>query len=104
MPSFYDLTNDPFLARNPLRMTRNRLLTRVSAPASEPLTLAEAKLYLRVDHTNEDALIGDMIVAARMTAESWLKRSLISQAWKLSYDDGIPDIVWLPMGPVSSIT
>lgn len=95
---------DPYLARDPLRTTRNRLLTRVTAPASEPVTAAEAKLYLRVDGSDEDALIGDLIVAARMVAENWLKRSLITQAWKVAYDDGIPESVWLPMGPVSSVT
>lgn len=83
---------------------RSRLLTRVSAPANEPLTLAETKLYLRVDGSNEDTLINDLIVAARMTAESWLKRSLITQSWKLAYDDYICEEVDLPMGPVNSIT
>lgn len=106
MTNIYDsyFTSDPFLARDPLRVTRNRLLTRVTAPASEPATLTEAKLYLRVDNTNEDTLISDLIVAARMVAESWLKRSLINQSWKLAFDYGIPDCVWLPMGPVNAIT
>lgn len=96
--------------------TRNRLLTRVGAPASEPVTLEEAKIYMRIDNDNEDALIGDLIVAARMTAEEWLKRSLITQSWKLSYDDNcglfartrnepwVYDMVRLSMGPVTEIT
>jgi uncharacterized phiE125 gp8 family phage protein len=83
---------------------RSRLLTRVAAPASEPVSLTEAKLYLRVDNTTEDTLINDLIVAARMTAEGWLKRSLITQSWKLAYDDYICEEVDLPMGPVNSIT
>ncbi|MDE3061212.1 MAG: head-tail connector protein [Pseudomonadota bacterium] len=98
------IPRDPFLMRDPLMVTRNRLLTRVSAPASEPVTLTEAKTYLRVDDTNSDDLITDLIVAARMVAESWLRRSLITQSWQLAYDYGIPDCVWLPMGPVNSIT
>jgi len=95
---------DPYLLRNPLRVTRNRLLQRVTAPASEPVTLTEAKLYLRVDTTDDDTLISDLIVAARMVAENWLGRSLITQSWKLAYDYGIPESIWLPMGPVASIT
>ena len=84
--------------------TASRLLTRVSAPSSEPITLSEAKLYLRIDHNLEDALINDLIMAARMQAEQWLRRSLITQSWKLGYDDGNMSAVPLPMGPVIDIT
>lgn len=84
--------------------SRSRLLARITAPAGEPLSLSETKLYLRVDHDDEDTLISDLIVAARMTAEDWLRRSLMSQAWKLVYDDYLPEIVQLPMGPVNDIT
>jgi len=84
--------------------TRNRLLARVVAPDSEPLLLEETKLYLRVTHDDEDMLINDLIVAARMTAEQWLKRSLIMQSWKVAYDDYVPECVQLPMGPVNGIT
>jgi uncharacterized phiE125 gp8 family phage protein len=95
---------DPLLNRDPLRSTRNRLLTRVTAPSSEPLTLAEAKLYLRIDTRHEDTLLTDLIVAVRMIAESWMRCSLISQSWMLAYDFGIAESIWLPMGPVNSIT
>lgn len=87
-----------------MTILRHRSLTRVSAPASEPVTLPEAKQYIRVDHANEDILISDLIVAARMSAEHWLKRSLITQSWKLAYDEYVPEEIYLPMGPVSSIT
>ncbi len=83
---------------------RSRLLTRITAPASEPVTLAEAKLYLRVDSTTEDNLISDLIVAARMSAEQWLRSSLITQSWKLSYNDYVDEAVLLPMPPVVSIS
>jgi uncharacterized phiE125 gp8 family phage protein len=83
---------------------RNRFLKRIADPSVEPVTLAEAKLYLRVDTSNDDTLITDLITSARQMAENWLRRSLITQTWKLSYDDGIPQMVWLPMGIVSSIS
>ncbi|MFW0776996.1 MAG: head-tail connector protein [Rickettsiales bacterium] len=86
-----------------MTILRNRSLVRVVAPTNEPITLTEAKLYLRVDHVDEDVLINDLIVAARMHAEHWLKRSILTQTWKLAYDDYLTEEVLLPMGPVSSI-
>lgn len=83
---------------------RNRLLARVTVPAAEPLSVPETKTYLRVDDDTQDGLIGDLIVAARMNAESWMRRSLITQSWMLGYDDCLPERVNLPMGPVDSIT
>lgn len=95
---------DLLVTRDPLRLVRNRLLQSMTPPGSEPVTLTEAKLYLRVDNTNDDTLIADLITAARVFAEGWLRRSLISQAWKIAFDCGIPDSVWLPMGPVTSVS
>lgn len=83
---------------------RNRLLARVTAPVSEPVSLAEAKLYLRVDGSAEDTLIADLIVAARLSAEDYLRSSLITQSWKLAHDDYIQERIALAMGPVSSIS
>lgn len=82
---------------------RNRLLTRFTAPVTEPITLTEAKLYLRVDSSNEDSLISDLIVSARMSAEQWLAKSLITQTWKLVYNDYLDCSVDLPMPPIVNI-
>jgi uncharacterized phiE125 gp8 family phage protein len=83
---------------------RERRLERPTPPASEPVTLAEAKLYLRIDSNNEDSLISDLIVAARMSAESWLRSSLISQSWKLVYNDYLDNEIDLPMPPIVSVS
>lgn len=82
----------------------NRSLSRVSAPASEPVTLAEAKLYLRVDGSGDDALISDLIVAARMDAEQWMRRSLVTQGWKLTVANSSEESLSLPMGPVQAVS
>lgn len=82
----------------------HRGLVRVAAPAAEPLTLAETKEFLRITHEDDNARIGDMMIAARSLAEQWLKRSLVTQSWKLSFEDAICGSIRLPMGPVQSIS
>jgi uncharacterized phiE125 gp8 family phage protein len=58
----------------------------ITAPASEPLTTAEAKAHLRVDFVDDDALIGLLITAARQYCEQITARSLISQQWRYVID------------------
>lgn len=64
-------------------------LASISPPSTEPITLGEAKAHLRVDLTDDDALITALIVAARQYAESETGRSLITQSWRLVLD-GFP--------------
>ena len=45
-------------------------LTLITAPALEPITLSEAKLHLRVEHSVDDTLISVFITAARERASS----------------------------------
>ncbi|MFZ4124566.1 MAG: head-tail connector protein [Rickettsiales bacterium] len=78
-------------------------IERITPPASEPVTLAEAKNYLRVEHTADDALIGLMITAARESAEAYLGTSFITQRWKMTVEDGLPERVTLRYGLVQGI-
>lgn len=77
----------------------------ITAPASEPVTLAEAKLHLRVDlaSTVEDELIGALIVAARQGAEQMTGRALMLQTWELALD-AFDAAVFLQRPPLVSIT
>lgn len=61
-------------------------LKRVTPPAVEPLTLAEAKAHLRVDIADDDALIGSLISAARMKCEDHVARSYVTTTWRLMLD------------------
>lgn len=83
--------------------SRVPFLSVVTAPATEPVTLEDAKLYLRVDGSTEDTLISTMITASRMAAEQYMRRSLITQVRKIAYDDYAPAVITVPFGPVQSI-
>ena len=48
-------------------------------PAVEPVTLAEVKSHLRLDSTEEDGILNQMITDARDIAERWTNRKFITQ-------------------------
>jgi uncharacterized phiE125 gp8 family phage protein len=56
------------------------------APQTEPLSLEEAKSWLRVDTGDEDQLIQSLIVSARLAVEAATNRLLINQHWRLLLD------------------
>jgi uncharacterized phiE125 gp8 family phage protein len=58
----------------------------ITPPASEPVSLDEAKAHLRVDHDDEDALIARLVRTARETAERHTGRAFITQGWRLWRD------------------
>lgn len=58
-----------------------------TAPATEPISLAEAKLFLRIDDSSEDALIETFIAAAREMAENFTLRAFITQTWIMNLDE-----------------
>ncbi len=58
----------------------------VTAPTEEPVSLAEAKLHLRVDYSNDDLLIAALITAARQHAENDTGRALVTQTWRQVLD------------------
>lgn len=75
----------------------------ISAPAAEPVTLAEAKIRLSVDHDEHNAMITDLIAAARAAAENKTGRALIAQTWELVLDAFPAHEIKLAKPPVSSI-
>ena len=70
-----------------------RLLT---APALEPVTLAEAKRHANVVASDDDTLITALIVAARELVEQDTSRALINQTWELELDDWWTDGLEVP--------
>jgi len=75
----------------------------LTAPALEPVSLAEAKAHLRLEDNEEDELIAGLIVAARQYCEGFTRRALISQEWRLVLD-GLPrGAVGLPRPPLIAV-
>jgi uncharacterized phiE125 gp8 family phage protein len=54
-----------------------------SPPAVEPLSLSEAKLHCKVDITDDDDLITDLITAAREWVEKETRRAYINRSYQL---------------------
>lgn len=62
-------------------------LFRTAGPEPEPISLADAKTHLRVDHDAEDGLIAGLIAMAREVTEKRCGVVLGLQNWRLTVDD-----------------
>ena len=96
----------PYIGRSgsPWPALKGNLKT-TSGPATEPITLAEAKKHLNVDFSNDDAYITALIIAARDFCEKTQGRRYIQQTLTLALNE-IPSIgreVSLPVLPIISV-
>lgn len=78
-------------------------LKRVTAPAADPVTLAEAKAHLRILHPDEDVLVGGLIksAVAMIDGPNGIGVALVTQTWRLSLDH-LCDFE-IPLWPVTSV-
>lgn len=77
----------------------------IEAPAIEPLTLEEAKSFLRVEHSADDDLIVSLIKVARCEVESAARRALITQGWRIALDGWpVSSRIVSPVSPLRAIT
>ena len=86
-------------------------------PASEPVSLEEAKSWLRLDSGDEDAIVTALVASARAAVEAATSKLLVMQTWRLVLDEwprvatGFCSVappgsamLTIPLGPVASIT
>ena len=74
-------------------------LSITTAPNDEPITQAEAKAHIRIDHADEDGVIDTMRYAARSAVETFLQSALLPTVYNYTLD-GFPPEITLPIGPV----
>ena len=81
------------------------------APDTEPLEVADVAYHRRVtlvdpsDTTDPEVkLLQGLIRSARIRAEDFTARKLISQTWEYFLDWGFPPTIELPFLPVASVT
>ncbi|NKB51653.1 MAG: hypothetical protein GKR97_05420 [Rhizobiaceae bacterium] len=79
-------------------------LALITQPAQEPLALNDIKLYLRIDHDDEDALLAETLKAARQHVEAISGRKLITQVWR-QYETKFPqdNQLALKLAPVQNV-
>ena len=75
-----------------------------TAPTVEPVTLAEAKLHLRVSHLSDDQLIARLIGAAREFVEAHTGLFTTTATVDVYFDAAPASSFELPVSPVASIT
>ena len=110
-------------------MTYNRRTVSIITPAALPLSVSDAKAFLNVEGSADDALIEAFIYAAADAIRQYCKRSLGAETLELRMDgfpassldrldrlgagvhvvsipwmEGQPHVIDLPFGPVASIT
>jgi uncharacterized phiE125 gp8 family phage protein len=83
-----------------------KLVATPVTPAVEPLTYDEVKAYpgLRLPNDTDTAYLTGLITAARQKVESDTGLRLITQNWDLSLDAFPTDAIYVPIGPLQSVT
>lgn len=71
-----------------------------SASFNEPVTIAELRKHLRIEHNEEDSYLSMLIGAARASAENYIDGVIADRAFVASLDDFEPEVT-LPIRPVS---
>lgn len=76
----------------------------LAGPAVEPVSLADAKTWLRIEGNAEDELISGLVTAGRLMLEAATRTLFVVQSWRIACDawpeDGLLNI---PIAPFRSL-
>ena len=75
----------------------------VAEPTADPVTVSEIREYARIDGTEQDITIGNLIKAAREAAQSYQNRAYFTQTWELSFDSFPSMPVEIPRPPLQDL-
>jgi uncharacterized phiE125 gp8 family phage protein len=70
-------------------------------PAEEPVTLAEASLFMRYTGSLQNAVITALIKAARKDVESWSNKTMVTTTYEF-YTECLDDEILIPTGSIQS--
>jgi len=77
-------------------------LVQVTPPATEPVSVDEFKMYLRLDTDAQDTMLAALIMAARQMLEVSLWRQCITATWALLLDAWQP-VIEVPRPPLANM-
>lgn len=80
-------------------------LERVNAPSIDPVSIAECKRHMRIEHSDDDEIIGSLINVAvnYLDVTGMLGKAMITQTWA-EYVDFHATTVHLSITPVQSVS
>lgn len=81
----------------------------VIGPASDPVSLSEARDHCRLDNNESDGLLAGYVLAARRYAEGYTRRAFVTQTWDATFDYHWPTVcgqiqIDLPLPPLASVS
>ena len=77
----------------------------ITEPATEPITLTEAKLWIRYTQSLQNDVVTALITAARRYVESWTNRTLVTTTYEYYVEDFArcsPQEIQIPKSTINS--
>lgn len=79
------------------------MLVLITPPAAPPVSLAEAKAHLNIDHDADDLLVGSFIATATAHLEALIGRALVTQRFELRLPRFPRGAIEIPLPPCREI-